>query len=568
MKKDKSRDLKSIAVKFGLYKGIRWLWHRVNPELHRLEKEHRREYLDFRNQCGEIFEKSLLREQNGSKRALVVSTGYSGVKIELGLIKSLEMAGYQPIVLTDRDPWLVKYYQLAGVQQIRFWDQYVSKIDPTDSMAWFDDCQTLDDLLRFEWAGARVGKYTASTALRYLRLGELNLHLQEIRQPVSQYFCSAVEYAESAQKIVKDIRPKIALTLDPGYTPRGELYDACMAAGVDSITWNAAHKSNTLMLKRYSNNNRDVHPSSLSDETWQQIMKIEWNESLSQQLHQELFRTYASGDWYSEVGTQFNTRIVEKADLTHRLGLNPQKKTAIIFPHIFWDGTFFWGTDLFDSYEEWFLETVRVACNNKEVNWVIKVHPANLVKNKRDGVQGEPSEVTAIREKIGDLPANMFIIHADSKINTYSLFKLMDYCVTVRGTVGIEAASYGVSVITAGTGRYNGKGFTLDSQTREEYLSRIKSIHTLSSMTLEQRELAERFAFGVFLLRPLDLDTIKLEFQQNSKASSMIYFERNTSNDLSSAKDLKAIAEYIVSGQEDFANHGKIRIDSFNSEKI
>ena len=52
--------------------------------------------------------------------------------------------------------------------------------------------------------------------------------------------------------IVKTVRPQLVLSVDPGYSPRGELFDACLAAGLETITWNAAHKNNQLMLKRYS----------------------------------------------------------------------------------------------------------------------------------------------------------------------------------------------------------------------------------------------------------------------------------------------------------------------------
>lgn len=552
MQIQKLKMLKPITIKLGLYGIVRWLWHHINPTLFVLEKKRHRDFLEFYAQCGNTLKYSLLVPHKIRKRALIVSIGFSGIKVELGLIKSLELAGYEPIVLTDRDPWLVKYYQLAGVRHINFWDEFYAPIDHPIIDDQFANIQSLADLLKCEYVGARVGKYAVSTTLRYLRLGELDLHNAEIRQSVCSHLSTAMEYAQTSRKVVEHVKPDIVLTVDPGYTPRGELYDACLAAGIDSITWNAAHKSNTLMLKRYSHKNRDVHPSSLSDETWRELMEMEWTDALSEQLKRELYNSYSSGDWYSEVGTQFNTRFMRKSELQESLELDPRKKTAFIFPHIFWDGTFFWGDDLFSSYEEWFLETVRAACENDQVNWVIKVHPANIVKNYRDGIQSEPSEVVAIREQIGHLPSNVYVIPAESEINTYSLYSLMDYCVTVRGTVGIEAASFGVPVLTAGTGRYNGKGFTIDSQTREQYIGRVRNIHKVLPLTDQQRELAERFAYGVFVVRPVLLRTLTLEYQQDARASNITRLNVQMVDNLSDALDLRAIAEYITSGQEDF----------------
>ncbi len=84
----------------------------------------------------------------------------------------------------------------------------------------------------------------------------------------------------------------------------------------------------------------------------------------------------------------------------------------------------------------------------------------------------------------------------------FSLFGVMDYCLTVRGTAGIEAARLGVPVLTAGPARYSGLGFTIDSASRAEYLARVARIQDTPPLSDEQRELAERFAYGLFVLRP------------------------------------------------------------------
>ncbi|MBI3392624.1 MAG: hypothetical protein HY039_05490 [Nitrospirae bacterium] len=114
-------------------------------------------------------------------------------------------------------------------------------------------------------------------------------------------------------------------------------------------------------------------------------------------LHRELSENYRSGEWYSEVGTQFEKRFFAADELCRMLRLDPPKKTAVIFPHIVWDGTFFYGTDLFENYEEWLVETVRAACGNDRVNWLVKIHPANVVKNARDGWSRTPGTVWSAR---------------------------------------------------------------------------------------------------------------------------------------------------------------------------
>jgi hypothetical protein len=277
-----------------------------------------------------------------------------------------------------------------------------------------------------------------------------------------------------------------------------------------------------------------------------------WTEAERARLRQELHESYATGEWYSEAGTQFSTRIVDGAELRRRLGLDPAKRTAVIFPHILWDGTFFWGTDLFRTYEEWVVEAVRAACQNAHVNWIIKVHPANVVKNARDGVAGEPAELLAISRAVGALPPHVRVLPAETDINTYSLFGVMDYCLTVRGTIGIEAASFGIPVLTAGTGRYDHRGFTIDSASREEYLERLRTIHTIPRLSPAQQELAERFAYGTFLLRVLPLSTVTFRYARDAKATLITEVHARSQADWRQAHDLRAFSAWLKGDAADF----------------
>ncbi len=524
---------------------LRWA-RMATPAGFRQERVLRNEYRAFKASYGRPLGCQLNPGRRSRQKALVVSVGFpSGVKAELGLIKGLEIAGFDVVAVMKRDPWLAKYYRMAGVADIIFWDQFVPHLALAEVETMFGAISSSEQLLSFEYAGARTGRCTASTALRNLRVGSLDLHSPALRSAVRPYFISGMMHALAAREIIQRVRPSVAMFVDKGYTPQGELFDVCLSEGVDAFTWNAAHRGNCLMLKRYRNGNRDEHPASLSDESWALVRAMPWTDAHRQHLREELFGSYVSGDWYSEVGTQFKTRLLDAQEIKSRLRLDSSKKTAVIFPHILWDGTFFWGTDLFCNYEEWFLETIRAAMANRHLNWIIKVHPANVVKDARDGVKTEPAEVAAIRSRIGALPDHIRIIQADSDISTFSLFSIMDYCLTVRGTIGIEAACMGVPVLTAGTGRYDHKGFTIDSKSKDEYLAKLRALQDISALDPAQRELAERFAYALFVMRTLPLTTFTLEYRKDATASIHTQIHAQGPEDWLSAPDLKAFVEWV-----------------------
>jgi len=474
------------------------------------------------------------------------------VILESFLLKCFAMASYRILVLSGVSPVVRRAYEACRVDRIEYLSRYCIAPPLGSAQRLLDGVTDFPQLVNMSLEGIRVGKYTASTVMRKTRMGHLPLDDSEVRNEVLRQLETSIAYARGAQKLIDDVAPQAALFVDRGYSSAGEFFDAFTQHGIPCYTWNAAHRDNALLLKRYSLKNRDTHPSSLSEKSWALIRDMPWDEEKLEEIHRELFHCYSSGQWYGEVGTQFNKKLVDPHSLGSLLGLDPGKKTAVIYSHIFWDATFFWGEDLFRDYEDWFVKTIRTAIENDRLNWLVKVHPANATKDKRDGFRGETSEMRVIRQVFGRLPGHVKVIPADSEISTYSLMKLMDYCLTVRGTVGIEGALLGKTILTAGTGRYDRLGFTVDFDTPEAYLECLGHLEEVPPPTEEMKDLAARFAYGVFLCRPVPLHSMTMEYLQDEKATLRVGWKTRESSDLQDASDITAVARWIESGDEDF----------------
>ena len=549
-------NLKSILKTVGLLDTARQIRRKApfltEPEPNGHESVYHQRFLEFKRQYGDVLRHTLNDASQEQRKALIIGSGFPEVELELGLIKALELAGFIPVVIIIHERENQEYYNLASVKELYFWEDVYTSPDFTTAETIIERFQSVEELKTFEYADARVGKIAVSTALRKLRVGTLDLQAAPDRQTLIACLASSMASATASQRLLRQVRPELALFVDWVYTPEAELFDTCLMQDISTITWDPAHKSNTLLLTRYTLEYRDQNHGSLSPESWQLVRNMEWTDTHREQLQQELYSAYASGDWYSVCGTQFNKRLMDAEDLRKRLGLDPAKKTAFIFPHIFWDASLTWGEDIFRDYEEWFIEAVRAACANNQVNWVIKIHPAHVGKSVMESFHDEPAEVVALREHIGNLPPHISFIPADSDINTFSLFELMDYCLTVRGTVGIEAASFGIPVLTAGTGRYDHRGFTIDSETRKQYLERLAHIQDIPRLSPAQRELAERYAYGLFLLRPFPLTTVTLEFHNTKSFLSQIAIRIKTKEEWYTAPDLRSFAQWVTEGKLDY----------------
>lgn len=145
------------------------------------------------------------------------------------------------------------------------------------------------------------------------------------------------------------------------------------------------------------------------------------------------------------------------------------------------------------------------------------MHPANLWKRARENTKSELAEIALICEKVGELPAHVKLLYPNTDIGTWSLFQAADYGITVRGTIGMELPCFGKPVFTAGTGRYSGLGFTIDSAAKEEYLDKLAKIHEYPLLTEEQTLLAKKHAYAAFRLRPWPMKSFRAVFNYKKR---------------------------------------------------
>lgn len=492
--------------------------------------------------------------EHASKTGLIVSYDRAAfVLAQLPVMMGMAAAGIAPVPMLPSVAAKSsrKLFEACGIDRFTAWDIRADATGKAEVLRSLRDCTSQDDLLALTWRDIRVGKYAVSSLMRRLRQGHIDPQKPEIRDSIAILLEQTIDHTAAAFAMVEEWKPETVALVDRGYTPEGPLFDVCVDRGIEPITFNVAHRDNTLMLKRYRPENRDVHPSSLSAVTWERIKSAAWTDTHWEAVSGELEFCYRSGQWYSEVGTQFHTRQTDTEALRDRLGLDPGKRTVLLFPHIFWDATFFWGEDLFPDYEAWFRRCAEAAWADDSVNWVIKLHPANIIKNARDGIHGQFSENEVLAE-LGPVPNHVHILPADTDVPTIALFEIGDICLTVRGTVGIEAAAYGLLVITAGTGRYDGLGFTVDPKSTEEFDGILSRLDTLSLSSDKQVELARRFAYGLLLDRPLSISTILLSYDRDNHAEIVVRLHDSASAELLKNDDAMKVTSWLQSKALDF----------------
>jgi hypothetical protein len=393
------------------------------------------------------------------------------------------------------------YWRAMGFSDDRFvpWLRYEEKLRTSaagEADVMLSKYKTFNELKSYRYEGVEVGKHVLSAVGR--------THFRAYFDPLaSDYYPTMRKHLETTilkamvmDKVMSEYGIDQVLMNEPNYTDVGVSQTATLK-GKCYIQFCSPYEENVFILKRYFRGTT-VNPISLSGKVWSKLQAM----PISQQMEADI--QHLLGDKYSG-NNLFSKRIgldapkEERNVLIRKLNLDPARKTAVIFSNVLWDANMFWGSDLFpDGAEQWLVETVGLALKNPKLNWIVKVHPANVWKMKQVGVSIVYNDVEVLREKYGHLPENIRIVLPEDSINPVSLFAVTDVGLTIRGTVGIELPLWGVPCVTAGTGRYSGHGFTIDPTDLASYEKVLMNLHHVDKLDQRAVDLAKRFFWGLF----------------------------------------------------------------------
>ncbi|WP_375159464.1 hypothetical protein [Bradyrhizobium sp. RDT46] len=356
-------------------------------------------------------------------------------------------------------------------------------------------------VLEWSYRDSWIGPQLLSSVSRRHFEGAPDPRKPEIRQAILEQLAQSVSFVHAAEQYLAIAKPALILVNEPNYHVLGPFVDVAIARGIPTIHFTQPSREDGLVQKKLTRETRRIHPNSITAERLDFLMSSPWGECEERQLDQEFEKRYG-GVWKVQTRNQPGTVDMSAEEIRNTLALDPAKPIAVVFSHVLWDANLFYGKDIFENYGEWFVETVKAAAANPKLNWLVKLHPANIWKRKISGATDEFGELRLIRDHIGELPQHVKILLPDTRISTLSLFRIADAGITVRGSIGYELPCFGVPVVTAGTGRYSGFGFTCDCETRESYLKVLARLQDQARLGAEQVHRARVHAHALFVRRP------------------------------------------------------------------
>lgn len=351
------------------------------------------------------------------------------------------------------------------------------------------------EIATFRYREVEVGKLAVYSVQRYLKRGLIQGNDEVVRE----YLYAGLVNTEAAIAVIEHLKPDCMFMSHGCYVDYGAALSVAMHLGVPTIVWASAylqHCSYMHMMREPG----DRSFQTLGDEAWRQRREQPLTREENERLDKYLITRYTTDIAFD---LKLSSRPESPNDLFHKLNIPKNRPVWCIFAHLNWDNAFTYAPMAFDTVESWIIETIQVLSILPEVTWLIKIHPAEVFLGTAEGIQN------LIEKEFPKLPSNIRIIPADSDINIYGLYSILDGGVTVFGTPGLETALLGKPVIVAGESHYVDKGFTYDGLAKSKYLELLRNAYRLPLLSPRQKELARQYAYSYFIQRQIPLRMIK-----------------------------------------------------------
>ena len=296
------------------------------------------------------------------------------------------------------------------------------------------------------------------------------------------------DVAAAALAYLSRHRPDVVIVPNGVILEFGMVYAVARYLGIRTVTYEFGEQSNRIWLAQNAQIIRHE-----TDDLWVARKREPLTDEQRVWLNTFFFARQATqrGDSFArlwqETGRQGGARV------RRELGLD-DRPVVLFTTNVLGDSLTLGRQLLGSTMSEWITLLVKYFASRHDVQLVVRIHPGeNLTKG--------PSVTGVIRAALPELPEHIHLIGPKDKVNTYDLMEVSSLGLVYTTTSGLEMAARGLPVMTAGKTHYRGRGFTIDTDSYQEFfttLDRVLSDLPAYHLKPEQIALAWNYAYRFF----------------------------------------------------------------------
>jgi hypothetical protein len=300
-----------------------------------------------------------------------------------------------------------------------------------------------------------------------------------------------VDAARRALDYFQSSRPDAVIVPNGMIQEFGAVYETARYLGIPTVTYEFGEQDQRIWIGK---DRWVIHH--ITTELWEQCKDRVLTEGEKKWL-----ADFLAGRQKSSAGRQF-AHLWQKADRSGGQGMRAtlglDDRPVILLPtNVLGDSATLGLTVFSNSMTDWLEKVLQFLAARPEVQVVIRIHPGETLTVG-------PSVMEIVHKVLPEIPSHIHLVGPTEKVNTYDLMDIADLALVYTTTAGLEMALQGIPVLLSGQAHYRGKGFTLDTDTWEEYFTALdQSIKNAPRrLTEEQIKTAWNYAYLFFAEYP------------------------------------------------------------------
>ena len=384
----------------------------------------------------------------------------------------------------------VDFLQFNGFPYNSIWE-YLNASDVEEARE-VSETVTLENFTSIKWNGYDIGLMQEIAVARYFFKG--GIENSEFGLQTAKYFIySAVLLTKAYERSFKEIKPAKIILSNGKTNWAAQAMKVAADLGIGFVNYeNASPVAGCGRGNEFQFSKEGPMVDFRYVESWKK-----WkDEPLTEEENTALDRyleSRKSGSRYYPAAPKDTI-----AEIEQELAIELKSPVITLFSNVVWDTSVLQKNTIFDNMFEWIKTTISEA-DGKPYTLLIRVHPAETVI---DGFESRQKVTDEIKRYFPVLPENVRIIPPDSKISSYTLISVSDFSLVYTSTIGIESVIAGKPAIVSGMPHYGWRGFTVEPETKEQYLEYLRNPEKIPPAKKELSDLARRYIY-MFTFRNL-----------------------------------------------------------------
>nr|MBC8278757.1 glycosyltransferase [FCB group bacterium] len=384
----------------------------------------------------------------------------------------------------------VDFLQFNGFSYNSIWE-YLNAGDVEEARE-VSETVTLDNFTSIKWNGYDIGVMQEIAVARYFFKGGIESSDFGL-QTAKHFIYSAILLTKAYERSFKEIKPAKIILSNGKTNWASQAMKVAADYGIDFVNYeNASPVAGCGRGNEFQFSKEGPMVDFRYVESWKKWKDDPLTEEEDKALDRYL-QSRKSGSRYYPTAPKDTI-----AEIEQELGIELKSPVITLYSNVVWDTSVLQKNTIFDNMFEWIKATIREA-EGKPYTLLIRVHPAETVI---DGFESRQKVTDEIKRYFPVLPENVRIIPPDSKISSYTLISVSDFSLVYTSTIGVESVIAGKPALVCGMPHYGWRGFTVEPETREQYLDYLRNPEKIPAATKELSDYARRYIY-MFTFRNL-----------------------------------------------------------------